>query len=387
MKLKWQTKNLNEVCDFYNGLWKGKNSPYIKVGVIRNTNFTKEGKLDYSNITYLDIEKRQFNNKKLIYGDLLLEKSGGGPKQPVGRVVIFEKKGSDYSFSNFTSVIRVKNSEQLYFNFLHRFLYFSYISGVTETMQSHSTGIRNLDFKQYKDIQISFPTLSEQRRIVKKLDEIFEKIEKAKENIEQILTNLKELFQSVLVNTITLKEKNWSKKRLNEISINLDRKRVPITKKARNHGENPYYGASGIVDYVSDHIFNEDLLLVSEDGANLLARTYPIAFSISGKSWINNHAHVLKFNNIYNQKFVEYYLNSIKLDIYVSGMAQPKLNQKMLNSIPIPYPKLYEQKSIVKKLDELSEKTKRLEEIYRQKLIYLEEFKKSILEKAFTGAL
>ncbi|KKP77622.1 MAG: Restriction endonuclease S subunit-like protein, partial [Candidatus Moranbacteria bacterium GW2011_GWF2_35_39] len=82
MKTDWQTKKLSEVCDFYNGLWKGKNPPYIKVGVIRNTNFTREGNLDDSDIAYLEVEKKQFENRKLIYGDIILEKSGGGPKQP-----------------------------------------------------------------------------------------------------------------------------------------------------------------------------------------------------------------------------------------------------------------------------------------------------------------
>jgi type I restriction enzyme, S subunit len=118
-----------------------------------------------------------------------------------------------------------------------------------------------------------------------------------------------------------------------------------------------------------------------------LARTYPIAFSISGKTWVNNHAHVLRFKNLISQKFVELYLNSIKLDDYVSGMAQPKLNQAMLNKIPIPFPPLAEQQSIVQKLDALSAQTKKLEAIYQQKLNDLEELKKSILQKAFSGEL
>ena len=117
--------------------------------------------------------------------------------------------------------------------------------------------------------------------------------------------------------------KSWEEKTLNQISVNLDSKRIPITKNIRTNGNIPYYGASGIVDYVEDYLFNDDLLLVSEDGANLLARTYPIAFSVSGKTWVNNHAHVLKFKNSTTQKFVELYLNSIKLDDFVSGMAQP----------------------------------------------------------------
>lgn len=146
-------------------------------------------------------------------------------------------------------------------------------------------------------------------------------------------------------------KQNWEIKKLGDICVNLDSKRVPITKSSRVAGDIPYYGASGIVDYVGDYIFNEDLLCVSEDGANLIARTYPIAFSISGKTWVNNHAHVLKFSNIITQKLVELYLNSIKLDDYVSGMAQPKLNQTMLNRIPIPIPPLAEQERIVSILD------------------------------------
>ncbi|HBX50380.1 MAG: hypothetical protein A2275_17325 [Bacteroidetes bacterium RIFOXYA12_FULL_35_11] len=147
-------------------------------------------------------------------------------------------------------------------------------------------------------------------------------------------------------------KKGWEIKTLNQISENLDSKRVPITKNIRSNGTIPYYGASGIVDYVEEFIFDEDLLLVSEDGANLLARTYPIAFSICGKTWVNNHAHVLKFKTKTTQKFVELYLNFIKLDDFVSGMAQPKLNQSMLNKIPIPLPPLHEQQRIVSILDE-----------------------------------
>ena len=109
-------------------------------------------------------------------------------------------------------------------------------------------------------------------------------------------------------------KQGWEMKRLNDVSENLDNRRVPITKNVRNEGSIPYYGASGIVDYVADYLFNEDLLCVSEDGANLLARTYPIAFSISGKTWVNNHAHVLKFKNSTTQKFVEIYLNSMDRD-------------------------------------------------------------------------
>jgi type I restriction enzyme S subunit len=147
----------------------------------------------------------------------------------------------------------------------------------------------------------------------------------------------------------------WQTRTLDQISTNLDSRRVPITKGVRASGEYPYYGASGIVDYVADYIFDENALLISEDGANLLARTTPIAFPASGKYWVNNHAHILKFENLTTQRFVELYLESIPLDDYVTGAAQPKLNQKALNSIPIPVPPLAEQQRIVGILDEAFE--------------------------------
>lgn len=126
--------------------------------------------------------------------------------------------------------------------------------------------------------------------------------------------------------------------KLPELGENLDNKRIPITGGNRKAGEYPYYGASGIVDYVADYIFDDDLLLISEDGANLVARVTPIAFPSTGKVWINNHAHVIKFKSMAMQCYVENLLNMMDISPYVTGTAQPKLNQAKLNSIPIPVP-------------------------------------------------
>ena len=135
---------------------------------------------------------------------------------------------------------------------------------------------------------------------------------------------------------------------LEDISENCDSQRKPVTKGNRELGEYPYYGASGIVDYVDDYIFDGDYLLISEDGANLLARVTPIAFSISGKTWVNNHAHVLKFRNKYVQKYIEFYVNAVDMSRYISGAAQPKLNQKNLNTIRIPLP---DEKEVIRIVD------------------------------------
>jgi len=158
---------------------------------------------------------------------------------------------------------------------------------------------------------------------------------------------------------------------LPNISENNDNKRKPVTKSDRSSGQYPYYGASGIVDYVDDFIFDGDYLLISEDGANLLARSTPIAFSISGKSWINNHAHILKFGNSITQKFVEIYINQIDISNLVTGMAQPKLNQQALNTIEIPLPSPEIQQQIVQKIEierALVQSAKQLIGIYEQKI-------------------
>ena len=155
-------------------------------------------------------------------------------------------------------------------------------------------------------------------------------------------------------------EVEW--KTLGELAENLDSKRKPITSGLREAGKIPYYGAAGIVDYVKDYIFDGDFLLVSEDGANLLARNTPIAFSISGKTWVNNHAHVLKFDTYAERRYVEYYLNSIDLTTYISGAAQPKLNKKNLESIRIPNPSPEEKERIVSILDKFDALTNSITE-------------------------
>ena len=388
MKVGWQTSTLEEVCQFSNGLWKGEQPPFVKVGVIRNTNFTKEGTLDYSDIAYLDVEAKKFEKRRLQFGDIILEKSGGGPKQPVGRVVLFDKAEGDFSFSNFTSALRVFYPDKLDFRFLHKFLHWTYLSGVTEEMQSHSTGIRNLNGDAYKSIKIVFPPLPEQQRLVRLLDEAFDGIAIAKANAAKNLHNARALFESYLEGVFSQRGEGWLETTVDKLSTNLDSKRVPITKSDRVSGEYPYYGASGIVDYVGDYIFEGETLLVSEDGANLLARSTPIAFSVSGKYWVNNHAHILKFENMATQRFVEFYLESIKLDEYITGAAQPKLNQKALNSIPIPIPRSVDaQAKIVERIELLSAETQRLESIYQHKLAALDELKKSLLHHAFNGEL
>ena len=233
-----------------------------------------------------------------------------------------------------------------------------------------------------KAISIPLAPLSEQQSIVDYLDSAFAKIDAMKANAEKRLNEAKALFQASLKKMLEPKE-GWEEKTLPDISENLDSKRKPVTKGKREAGIYPYYGASGIVDYVSDYIIDDDILLISEDGANLVARSTPIAFSVSGKVWVNNHAHILKFQNIYTQYFVEYYFASIKIDEYVTGAAQPKFSQKNMNKLPIWIPSLSEQQSIVATLDSLKSKVDRLQANYEKISQECDALKQAILRDIF----
>jgi type I restriction enzyme, S subunit len=138
---------------------------------------------------------------------------------------------------------------------------------------------------------------------------------------------------------------------LGEVCEILDSLRKPITKKFRKSGVYPYYGATGIVDYVDNYIFDETLVLIGEDGAKW-NKGEQTAFIATGKYWVNNHAHVVRpLKNKLNQKFLVYYLNSIDLKPWVTGLTVPKLNQEKLKSISIPLFSIEEQNNIVSKVD------------------------------------
>ncbi len=138
----------------------------------------------------------------------------------------------------------------------------------------------------------------------------------------------------------------WEQRKLGECVTFLDTMRKPLKESEREKGIYPYYGASGIVDYVSDYIFDEELVLLSEDGANITDRNYPVCFLASGKYWVNNHAHVLKVNAENENNFICNSLERMDFTQYNSGMAMPKLNKDVCHNIPLFCPIYEEQKQI-----------------------------------------
>ncbi|ENL3532300.1 restriction endonuclease subunit S [Vibrio cholerae] len=148
----------------------------------------------------------------------------------------------------------------------------------------------------------------------------------------------------------------WAWLNFDSLVENLDGKRVPIktSERSKEKAIYPYYGATGIIDYVDDYIYEGEKLLISEDGANLVARKYPIAFLADGKYWVNNHAHVVDaYKDKISNKYLSYFFAVLDLSAFITGSAQPKLSQKKLNSIKIAVAPIAEQKRIVEKLDAL----------------------------------
>ncbi|WP_082144886.1 restriction endonuclease subunit S [Xylanimonas cellulosilytica] len=149
---------------------------------------------------------------------------------------------------------------------------------------------------------------------------------------------------------------NWKAKPLGSCIEVFDSCRRPVTKKDRVLGPYPYYGASGIVDYVDSYIFEGLHVLVAEDGENLRSRKLPIAYLADGRFWVNNHAHVLRANDENDTRFLSYMIESLDLSGFITGSTQPKLSQAALLSIPLRLPKLAEQRRIAELLGTLDNK-------------------------------
>lgn len=222
-------------------------------------------------------------------------------------------------------------------NSMYLFRYLKHFWNIRNKNLQYGSATNYIKMGNFENFIVDLPNSETQQKIVDELDCLSDIIEKKKQQLADLDNLIKSQFIEMFgdINNNSL---NLPLKRFENICENLDSKRIPITSKDRKNGVYPYYGASGIVDYVDNYIFDEDILLISEDGANLIARSTPIAFSVTGKCWVNNHAHVVRFNNKAMQKYIEYYFNQKDIEQFVTGAAQPKFTQSKLNSILIPIP-------------------------------------------------
>lgn len=258
--------------------------------------------------------------------------------------------------------------------------------------------------RHYQHIEKEFLPLAPlpvQRSIISKTEELFSDLDNGIANFKKAQEQLKIYRQAVLKKAFEGKFTNenvnkgelpngWKWFKFKDIVNNFDGKRKPLSGEFRKtfKGEYPYYGACEIIDYVENYLFEGEYLLIGEDGANLLTKSKPLSFIAKGKFWVNNHAHIVQTKDNIDIKFLNYQFNSIHINEYVSGSAQPKLNQLNLNKIPICLPPtIEEQTQIVQEIESRLSVTDNLEFVIRNSIEKAEALRQSILKKAFEGKL
>lgn len=252
-----------------------------------------------------------------------------------------------------------------------------------------------------ESLTFPLPPLSEQQRIVERIEELFAKLDEAKERLQEVADSFAVRKAGILHKAFTgeltkqwhrengVSDESWEEKKLSEITENQDSKRIPLSKSQRDNMNRiyDYYGASGIIDKVDDYIFEGKKLLIGEDGANLVTRSKDIAFIADGKYWVNNHAHILDVKDTVLLMYLCHYINNMDLIPYVTGSAQPKLTQAKMNNIKIFLPTLSEQHEIVRLIDDLLARERSAQQATEQALASIDLMKKSILARAFRGEL
>lgn len=198
---KYNLEPLSDILDTIGGLWTGENEPFVKVKVLRGTNFTMTGHTDYSDIAEVDVEKSKYKTRKLIKGDIVIEKSGGSETQAVGRVIYFDKVDEEYSFSNFCNRLRLKQDRVGKIKPYYVFLVLNYIyqNGFTFDYQTGSSGLKNLNVGRYLSIKIPVPPLEVQEKIISECTEIENKYEKTRMKIEEYKLQIQKIFEELEV--------------------------------------------------------------------------------------------------------------------------------------------------------------------------------------------
>ena len=238
---------------------------------------------------------------------------------------------------------------------------------IYQSIQGGDGAIANLKGEDILKQIYSLPSLAEQKKIASFLSLIDERIQSCSETIKERKREKAALLNQLFSQKLRFPQfsDEWQQTMLGEIAEILNSRRKPITSSDRVRGDYPYYGASGIIDYVNEYIFDEQLLLIGEDGAKW-GKYEKTAFIVNGRCWVNNHAHVLRFQNYPTYKLIEAFFFSLNLKPFVTGDAPPKLTLENLKSILIHFPSLAEQKKIADFLSLIDERIEAEEELLEQ---------------------
>ena len=224
---------------------------------------------------------------------------------------------------------------------------------------------RNVEWDTLYGQSLFLPSLPEQKKIANLLTLLSNRIEEQRQLIIALKKYKRGVVKAILSKRIRFADDRgnyypeWSECTLQEVVDFLDGQRKPLESadRAKRQGKYPYYGASGIIDYIDDYIFDEPLLLLGEDGANIINRSSPLCFIATGKYWVNNHAHVMRPRKGQNIKFICELLESLDYTRYNTGTAQPKLNQEKCRQIALHLPTYEEQCQIAEFLSLVEQKS------------------------------
>jgi len=391
--MTWPTKKLEEVLALSdNGIW-GPEDLENGIPILRSTNFNNDGSVNFEDIAHRQVKGDSLKEKQLQKGDILLERSGGGPKQPVGRVVYFDKEG-EYYFGNFLT--RLRPIREVYPKFLFHFLFNIYQKGITNTLQKQTTGIRNLRFKEYLNFEIPLPPLKIQKQVVVKVEELFEKIDKAKELREKAQEETEQIFSSALQEVFSKAEKKWEARKLSDPTIaEVTMGQSPPSSTYNNQGNGlPFY--QGKVDFSEIYLkppqkWCSKPTKVALKNDVLISVRAPVGPTniCKEKSCIGRGLAAIRAKENLDNFYLFYWFryNEPEIVNFGQGSTFGAIKKDYLENFKIPLPLLSEQKKIVAYLDNLREKVEKLKQIQQKQLEELTELKQSILAKAFKGGL
>jgi len=365
---------LGNVCHFLNGGTPSKEvSSYFEGDIPWITSADIVGPIAGAARSFITEEaiKKSATNKVTTGAVLLVTRTG------VGKVAI---AGRDLCFSQDITAL-IPDSAKLDGGYLVQYL---------RTKQTHferrarGATIKGITRDVVADLTIPLPPIPEQIRIAAILD----KADSLRVKRREALAQLDNLTQSIFIEMFgdpATNPRGWGIEPFGDICENQDAQRIPVKSSDRDgwQGAFPYYGASGIIDWVDDYIYEGERLLIGEDGANLLARATPVAYIAQGKYWVNNHAHVVAYSGRANLRFLEFFIEQTDLKPYISGSAQPKLNRSNLDRIPVMLPPLEMQHEFANRIA-LVEK---LKTSHRTSLTELDALFTSLQHRAFRGEL
>lgn len=379
----WEQRKLGELGSLKNGMNFSKEAMGVGYPFVNLQNIFGNNVIAVSDLGKAMASDSQLKDYNLLNGDVLFVRSSV-KLEGVGEAALVPQTLENTTYSGF--IIRFRDEYGLDNNF-KRFVFG--IDSVRNQIMSQATNSANKNISQsvLENLELAIPSKSEQQKIGAYFSNLDNLITLHQRKCDETKKLKKYMLQKMFpqngksVPEIRFSEftDDWEQRKLDDVVEFLDTMRKPLEGAKRISGPYPYYGASGIVDYVDGYLFDEELILLSEDGANITDRNYPVCFLASGKYWVNNHAHVLRTKQGNENNFICNSLERKDYTQYNTGMAMPKLNKETCKKILILCPGFEEQKKIgdyFRSLDNLIT-------LHQRKCDELQNIKKYMLQNMF----